>query len=356
MSTPDTLMELLREELTPAPDPHFVAEMDEWAAAGFPHRDEPRRASRTGGWLDRAARVLRSPLGLAGAGTAIAAVAIAAVLVGNGADSATQDQRTSGGGQPAGPAPAESSASGLDVAPAVVPGPDREFRSLVPGDRGRKIERAAQLTLGAPADEFQSIADRILQVTDRHSGFVLRSQVSTGESPSGDFQLRIPGGELQAALRDLSALADVRARSDSGQDVTPEYVSISDGLQAARAERRGLLRRLATATGDARIQQLRDRLDASARELSQLRAQIRALRERTSYASVSVSLVEGKAHTGPGAGGTSDALHDSLRLLVGSFNWLLRALGVLIPAALVGGTAWWAARSIRRRRREAILF
>jgi hypothetical protein len=34
----------------------------------------------------------------------------------------------------------------------------------------------------------------------------------------------------------------------------------------------------------------------------------------------------------------------------------LRALGVLIPAGLVGGAAWWAARTLRRRRREAVLF
>jgi hypothetical protein len=228
---------------------------------------------------------------------------------------------------------------------------------IAPGEADRRIERAAQLTLGAPADEFQSVADRIVQVTDRHAGFVLRSQVTTGDSPSGDFQLRIPAADLQAALRDLSGLADVRARSDSGQDVTRAYVNVTDSLQAARAERRSLLRRLATATDDAHIQRLRDRIDRNAIELSNLRAQIRDLRERTNYAAVSVSLVEGKGNSGGGgAGSTSDALHDSLGLLIASFNWLLRALGVLIPVGVVAAAAWWSARAIRRRRREAVLF
>jgi hypothetical protein len=362
MSTPDTFTELLREELTPAPDPDFAAEMDDWAAAGFPHRDDrDREAGRrpsTAGWLDRAARALRSPFGTAATGTAVA-VAIVALLIAVSPDQATQDQGSSAGGGGGGGV-AESApqlrGGGSDAGDSVTASPaPAPAGGIAPGQRDRKIERAAQLTLGAPADEFQSVADRIVQTTDRHNGFVLRSQLSTGDSPSGDFQLRIPAGELQAALRDLSALADVRARSDSGQDVTREYLSVTDSLQAARAERRALLRRLATAVDDGRMQRLRDRLDANARELNGLRAQVRDLRERTNYASVSVSLVEGNGDSG-GAGGTSKALDDSLGLLLGSFNWLLRALGVLIPVGVVGGAAWAAARTIRRRRREAVLF
>jgi hypothetical protein len=228
---------------------------------------------------------------------------------------------------------------------------------IAPSERSRRIERSSQITLAAPDEDFQAVGDRILRITDSHNGFVLRSNVSTGENPTGDFQLRVPGDELQATLRDLAALGDVRARNDMGQDVTREYVSVTDNLAATRAERRGLLRRLATATDDGRIQQLRDRLDQNARELASLRGQIRDLRERTNFASISVTLVEDKNEGGAATGNsTDDALDDSLGLLVGSFNWLLRALGVLIPVGIVGGAAWWAARTFRRRRREAVLF
>jgi hypothetical protein len=345
MSMPDTFTELLQDELSPAPDPHFAAEMDEWVGAGF-----PRREQRTRRWR------LRSPLALAGAGATVATACVAIGIALNNPDQAT-DQRTAG--MPGELAHGEAgSGPNTRAAPADAAGAsgDPGRAGIAPAEPARRIERSAQLTLGAPADEFQSVADRILQVTDRHDGVVLRSQVSTGDSPSGDFQLRIPGRELQPALRDLSALGDVKARSDTGQDVTREFVSVADSLQAARAERRGLLRRLATATDDARIQRLRDRLDRNARERSRLGVALRRLRERTNYAAVGVTLVEGKRNSGGGAGGTSQALDDSLGLLLGSFNWLLRALGVLIPAALVGGAAWWAARIIRRRRREAVLF
>ena len=107
------------------------------------------------------------------------------------------------------------------------------------------------------------------------------------------------------------------------------------------------------------MQRLRDRLDANASELASLRGQVRDLRERTNYAAVTLTLVERDGDSGgaagPGPGGTEDALDDSLGLLVGSFNLLVRALGVVIPLGLAGGAIWWAGRTLRRRRREAVL-
>ena len=366
MSTPDTFTQLLQEELTPEPDPQFAVEMDEWVADGFPPRHERRRAPvPVAAWLDRAVRVTRSPLGMAGAATAVAAVVIALVLAGDTAERATTGDAADGGVASTGPAP-ESAGDEIEprsrsASPSMtVPPQPPAGGGIAPGEENRRIERSAGMTLAAAPDEFQPTADRILEVTDRHRGFVLRSNVSTGDQPSGDFQLRVPADRLQAALRDLAALGDVLARNDSGQDVTREYVSVSDSYADARAERRALLRRLAAAEDADRIQQLRDRLDRYSQERARLRGQIRDLRERTNYAGVSVTLVEKEGageddDGGAGVGGTDDALDDSLGLLVGSFNWLLRALGVLIPLGIVGAAAWWAARTLRRRRREAVL-
>ena len=354
MSTPDTFTQLLEDELTPRPDPEFAAEMDQWADDGFPRRQERRGPSpRVGAWF-------RSPLGLAGVGTAIAAVFAIAILAGDATERTASPALAPAPETADVPAMEQSGSSARSALP-VPPIPPPADGGIAPGERQRRIERSAQMTLAAPKDDFQSTADRILQVTDRNRGFVLRSNVTTGDQPSGDFQLRVPADRLQTALRDLAALGDVRSRSDTGQDVTREYVSVTDSYAAARAEHRALLRRLAAAADDARIQRLRDRLDQNARERTRLKAQIRSLRERTNYAAVSVTLVEKKGGDdkddgGGGVGGTGDALDDALGLLVGSFNWLLRALGVLIPVAIVGGAAWWAARTFRRRRREAVLF
>ena len=48
-------------------------------------------------------------------------------------------------------------------------------------------------------------------------------------------------------------------------------------------------------------------------------------------------------------------MYDALGSLVGAFNFLLRALGVLLPLAVICAVAWLAHTALRRRRREAVL-
>ena len=229
---------------------------------------------------------------------------------------------------------------------------------VAPGEEQRRIERSAELTLAAPEDEIDHVADGVIRVTDRHSGFVLRSSVSTGDDsePGGTFDLRIPADRLQAAISDLSKLGHVRARRQTGRDVTPAYVTSRDRLTAAKAERRSLLRRLAAADSDSEAEALRRRLDAVNLRIVRLRRELGALSERTDYAAVTVELeASGDGGAGGTGGGPGDALDDALGLLEASLGIALRALGVLIPLALVAGLGWLGGRLLRRRRREAAL-
>jgi hypothetical protein len=232
--------------------------------------------------------------------------------------------------------------------------------NFVPGRDERRIERSASITLAAPSDELDRVADRVAVVTDRHGGFVLSSQVTSGEdgASGGTFDLRIPVGRLQPALRDLAALGDVRSRSMAGQDVTREVVTAADRLQAARAERKSLLTRLENATTDTEAEALRRRLDLNAAEIRGLRSQLRDLRLRTGYATVSLALEAEGGDAGGSGGGTGsldDAVDDAVGILVASLGIALRVLGAAIPLGLLALAAWLSARTLRRRRREAAL-
>ena len=142
-----------------------------------------------------------------------------------------------------------------------------------------------------PVDQMARVAEQVTAVTNRHGGFVLSSSVSTGEdSAGGDFELRIPATGCGRRCATSSALADVRTQSQTGRDVTREHVTAKDRLQAARAERRSLLRRLELAATDEEAEAIRRRLDLVAGEINGLRAQLRDLRLRTDYAVVTVSL------------------------------------------------------------------
>jgi len=186
---------------------------------------------------------------------------------------------------------------------------------------------------------------------------VLSSSLSTGagSEAGGTFELRIPARDLQPALRDLSELGTVRARTQSGDDVTPAFVSLEDRLEAARADRRGLLRRLERAGDVEQARAIRRQLDIVATEINSLRAELRALRERTTYAAVTVSLVGGEEDRDGAGSKTGEAFDDAVGSLVGASAFGLRAVGLLIPFALLGGLAWLVTALVRRRRREAAL-
>ena len=335
----------------PEADPAFATELGERVRSGFPR--PPRLA-----WLPRPGIPQLAGLGVAA--SILAAVVVAASLIPAG-----DDEESAGGGGGAAEVAAPPSGSTQDdgaIARSIAPGqPPRAPDGFAPGRRERAIERTASLTLAAPGNRLDRVADGIATVTERFGGFVLRSSLGTGDegTSGGSYELRIPEARLQPALRDLAELGEVRSRSQTGEDVTSEVVSAADRLQAARAQRRGLLRRLESADTDTEVDALRAQLDANAREISGLRSTLRGLRLRTNYASVSVQLEADSDDSGLGGGsdeeGLNGALDDALGTLSGSLELTVRALGAAIPLGLLAALGWAAARTARRRRRAAAL-
>jgi hypothetical protein len=344
----------------PEADPAFQQELRGRVERGFPKQ----ASSRPPLWR----RVVTPAFAT---GLIAAPIVLIAILAGGSGDSDVGSSGSSAGG----------SASAGEVAPAVGVPRQQTKRSqferaadqaagssapdvalppgggFAPGQRNRKIERSIGLELEMPVDQMARVAEQVTAVTNRHGGFVLSSSVSTGgDSAGGDFDLRIPSARLRPALRDLSGLADVRTQSQSGRDVTREHVTAKDRLQAARAERRSLLRRLELATTDAEAEAIRRRLDLVAGEISGLRGQLRSLRLRTDYAVVTVSLLPKDGDQGGGAGGSfDDALGDAGDLLVGVAGVIVRVLAVALPLGLIALVGWLVGRAFARRRRESAL-
>ena len=336
----------LRADAPEAAEP-FAAELRGRVEAGFPPPPASLRA-RLRGLRPPPARKLLPALGTT---ALILLPLVVIVLATSGVLSVSeQDDAGSAGGGGGVSAPAPES-SDLSVAP---PGGGFE-----PGQRERRIERAVSLELETPVDEMARVADGVTTVTSRYGGFVLSSSVSTGrDGAGGDFELRIPSERLRPALRDLSELATVRSQSQSGRDVTRDVVTARDRLQAARAERRSLLRRLEDADTDEEAEAIRARLDLVAGEINGLRGQLRDLRLRTDYAVVTVSLLaddDGSNGNGGAGAGFDDAIGDAGDLLVGFAGVLVRVLALAVPLALLGLLAWLLSGSFRRRRRESAL-
>ncbi len=361
------------------PDEDFERVMRVRMAAGFPRKQgSPRgRVAALRSRMPRTLPTMREWWPAAGLGATlmlVVAVVVVALPGGSGGGSGNDAGSASGGGSAASDAVTklkapvvtqsptsaarESAKSTVDSAPPETPlEPLRIGGSrFSPGRANRRIERSASLELGAPADEMERLADQVNSVTARYGGFVLSSSVSSGKTDGsgGDFDLRIPATRLRPALRDLAALGSLHSQTQSGRDVTRPYVTVASRQEAARAERTGLLRRLAAAGTDQEAEAIRVRLDAVDRRIARLHSQLRGLRLSTEYATVLVTLA---ADDGSGAGGGSfgDAVNDAGDLLVGAAGIAVRVLALGVPLGLLGLGGWGAWSATRRRRRESAL-
>jgi hypothetical protein len=394
---PMSRQEMTIEELTTElhalrelPSEEFAAALDDRAADGFPGR---RRGSAPIASLpgrDAAGRVAArfrdlSPRrkllpALAGATTVIVA-ATTIVLATNGDKGANDggvQQSTigvssgavkaapsqAGGAGVAGGSPREvapQAATGSQAIAPLAPEPPVPGPGTAPGIRKRQIERSANLTLGTDPDQMQAVSGKVIDVLGRYRGIVLSSSVRDGgEGEAGaTFEVLIPSGRLGAALTDLSAIADVRSRSENTLDITAPFVSSRERLRDARAEAEGLLRQLAAATTDSERASVKAQLRIVRGRIAAFRSQVNRLERRANFSHVSLEVVTGNQATIPGAGGghwtIGDALHDAGRVLAVAAGVALLAMAMALPLALLGGAAWAARRIYLRRAREQTL-
>lgn len=366
----------------PAPAGDFQLRMDAKVAAGFPRRRGTGGPAAQPGPVKRF--LMRRPrtAALGVAASLLVALVVAVALGGNGgrdrlaasggggmaekgAPNATgapaADVRSQSKTRAATPAPGAAGGAveqspdlGTSSPPVTVPEPPISDGFV--GGRNRKVERSAALTLAAPEDQLAQVGDRIVAVTDRYRGFVMRSSVTSAEDgqAGGSFDLRVPVRNLRPALRDLSGLADVKARTENADDVTASFVGARSRLQELTAQRTSLLRRLAKADTDREAGVLRRRIRLVNAQIESAESSLRDVRRRTAYASIGVTLVSKQGDAG-GAAGIGDGARDLRDSLVDAANLAMRVLGVAIPIALVVVLLWAGNAWATRRRRESVL-
>jgi len=392
METPkdDRLAEDLRA-LRPTPRPHFTAELDERAAAGFPRRSRLPRPFRSAPVICTAMRNkrpehLRRRLLLPAGGLAVVAIALVTAV---DAINDTSTDSTSGGGSGVlsltAPAPeaqepmraaappvetsaeeataasgaASDAASNLnfDGSGRYVPG--RAHLTSKPGIRNRAVERSAQLVLGADPADVAEDSSKVLEAVHAHNGIVMRSSTRQGEAgvAGARFELLIPSARLGDALAALSAIDEVRSRHEATADITAPTVRVGELLQDSKARIDSLLGQLEAAETESEREAVEAELRQERRHRARLRAELQHLQRRADLSRVLVRIETGAAEepSGGGAWGVDDALDDAGRVLAVAAAVTVVALAILGPIALIALLAWLTHRAWVRRERRRVL-
>jgi Domain of unknown function (DUF4349) len=196
-------------------------------------------------------------------------------------------------------------------------------------------------------DGVSSGVKRAQQIATSLGGYSLSVHASTEtDAASADLTLKVPRAHVQEAITRLSALGTI----------TGEQVDIQD-LQAGLNATDRMIGRLQRQLRDLRAQEQTDavkrQIAAITARVERLQRQERATLRETHYATVQLHLatksavVPKKHHHGP--------LHG----LGVAFRWIgigaVYALALGTPLVVVLALLWLAARTVRRRREDALL-
>lgn len=212
---------------------------------------------------------------------------------------------------------------------------------------GRVQRYGASLTLRvATADGVSNGVKRALAITASVGGHPTSVHASAqGRVASADLTLKIPRANVQAAIRELSALGTITAEQVDIQDLT-------EGLNATDRTIARLQRQLAALRAQPQT-------PAVVRQIAALTARVERLQRAEAGTIRTAHFATVSLHLRTPAPPVAHHGHGRLHGLVVALTWLgigaLYALVLGVPVALVGVALWLLARALRRRREEELL-
>ena len=274
-----------------------------------------------------------------------------------------------------GAAPVADGTGATDVALAAPPASVYSAHHLI---------RTGDLSLLLAKGTLFSTVDRVTSMTTASGGYVLSSAIgsdygtpmplsdgsgevapvsglsttaSDGSAPYATLTVRVPERLFDATLKRFGQLGKVESVSTSSEDVTSQYVDLQARLRHQRAVETRLVGFLGQTDTIAETLAVQDRIDKVQLEIEQLSAQMKSLRETTSYGTLSVFLHEkGSAPVVASSPGFWDTLSNSLALLGRGARVTGLIVTALLPFVVVFGVlalaVWYAVRRIRRARRR----
>jgi hypothetical protein len=217
-----------------------------------------------------------------------------------------------------------------------------------PAPSTTRVQRyGAYLALRVPTpDGVSAGVKRALEITTSLGGYAGSVHATTrGTSGSADLTLKVPRTHVQEAIARLSAIGTITAEQVDVQD-------LQAGLNAADRTIARLQRQLAAFRAQPPSSENTIRIAALVRQIQHLQRTEATTILTAHYATI-------RLHLGTAAPKPVPAHHGPLHGLRVVFRWLgigaVYVLALGAPLLLVLWLAWIAARTIRRRREDALL-
>ncbi|MER5803078.1 DUF4349 domain-containing protein [Streptomyces mirabilis] len=281
-----------------------------------------RRSARTGPVL--AGMVLAAALAVTGCGAA------------DGGSASSADKAAAPGAGNARPGAADSVASGAGGAKSTHP--SKATGTSVPA--GSHIIRTASLTL--QVKDVPKALDSARTAAVDAGGYV-GNETTTRDGGGRERTravLRVPTDRYDAVLSSLEGTGKVVERTAKAEDVTDQVVDVESRVKSQRVSVARVRELMDQATKLSDVVALEGELSTRESDLDALLAQQASLKDRTSLATITLSLSETplkQAAKKSGTPGFVDALTGGWDAFVTMLRWIAVVFGVVLPFLLSAG-------------------
>ena len=158
---------------------------------------------------------------------------------------------------------------------------------------GPMIVRTAGITI--TTKDFDGARAALDEILKRHRGYVGEMNVSTptGSGRSVTATLRVPSDQLDSAMADLRRLGRVESESQSGQEVTAQYVDLQARLANARNAEQRLTDLLRQRTGKlSDVLAVETEIDRVRGAIEQMEAERKNLAGQVDFATINATVGE----------------------------------------------------------------
>ena len=203
---------------------------------------------------------------------------------------------------------------------------------------------ARTITLSIVVKDFGFSRTALDAILARHHGYAASLSSSTQQNAARSLQasLRIPAGELNAAVAELKSLGQVENESQNGEEVTQQHADLVARLKNSRETEQRLQAILLQRTGKiSDVLAVEQEIARVRGEIEQMEAEQRTLEHRVDFAAISLSLAEEyKAQIGSPSPSISTRMHNAL--VTGYRNALEGVVGLILFFAEYGpsGLIW----------------
>jgi len=157
----------------------------------------------------------------------------------------------------------------------------------------RMIARTAQLSIST--QEFDQARAALEEILKRHNGYLGQLSVNnpSGSGRTLDATLRIPTDHRDAAIAEIKKLGRVESESQTGEEVTSQYVDLEARLSNARNTEQRLSDMLRQRTGKlSDVLAVEQEISRVRGQIEQMEAEKKTLTTRVEFLSLDVRLTE----------------------------------------------------------------